>query len=114
SNSNIGKENTAADSGALPYEDSHFIDTSLPVWNYSLLSATDVENFGKGTHYSIYTKMGSHSRQVLDTWGIYFCVWAPNATEVSVIGHFNEWKAGLHPMKARWDKSGIWEGFIPR
>ena len=57
--------------------------------------------------------MGSHSIQVNDTWGIYFCVWAPNATSVSVTGNFNHWKKGEYELHPRWDKSGIWEGFIP-
>ena len=41
-----------------------------------------------------------------------FAVWAPNAREVSVIGGFNDWKPGVHPLQAR-GSSGIWEGFIP-
>ncbi|MFN4313361.1 MAG: 1,4-alpha-glucan branching protein GlgB [Chitinophagaceae bacterium] len=97
----------------LPFEETHFVETDKPVWNYSLLTDADVSNFQQGTHYSIYKKMGSHSIQVLGRWGMYFCVWAPNATAVSVIGHFNKWKAGEHPLNPRWDNSGIWEGFIP-
>ncbi|MCR6720726.1 MAG: hypothetical protein NVV59_10625 [Chitinophagaceae bacterium] len=108
-----GKMQEKSNTEQLPYEESHFIDTTLPVWNYSLLTDEDVRNFGAGTNYSIYKKMGSHSIQVLNTWGMYFAVWAPNATAVSVIGHFNKWEAGAHPLTARWDKSGIWEGFIP-
>ena len=97
----------------LPYEDTHFIDTVKPVWNYSLLTDEDVSNFQQGTNYRLYEKFGSHTICVLDTWGMYFCVWAPNATVVSVIGNFNDWKEGAHLLTARWDKSGIWEGFIP-
>lgn len=99
---------------AVPYEQTHFIDTSKPVWSYSLLSDTDVSNFQQGTHYRLYQKFGSHSIRVQDVWGMYFCVWAPNATAVSVIGNFNHWQENLHPLTARWDNSGIWEGFIPR
>jgi 1,4-alpha-glucan branching enzyme len=95
------------------YEESHFIDISGPVWNYSLLTAEDVRNFQNGTHYTLYKKFGSHSIQVNNVWGMHFCVWAPNATEVSVIGNFNHWKEGQHMLNPRWDKSGIWEGFIP-
>jgi len=95
------------------YEEDHFVDTSGAVWNYSLLTADDVINFQNGTHYSLYKKFGSHSIQVLGTWGMYFCVWAPNATAVSVTGNFNDWKKHTHPLTPRWDKSGIWEGFIP-
>jgi 1,4-alpha-glucan branching enzyme len=95
------------------YEDEHFIDTSRPVWNYSLLSPQDVINYHNGTHYTLYEKFGSHSIRVNDVWGMYFCVWAPNATSVSVIGNFNKWKNHEYELYPRWDKSGIWEGFIP-
>jgi len=71
------------------YEDLHFIDTTKNVWNYSLLTAEDIANFQAGTHYRLYQKFGSRSCQVNGTWGVYFCVWAPNATEVSVTGNFN-------------------------
>lgn len=90
-----------------------FIDTSQRVWNYSLLSEEDVQNYQQGTHYRLYDKMGSHSLQVLGTWGVHFCVWAPNATQVSVVGNFNDWQTESHLLYPRWDRSGIWEGFIP-
>jgi 1,4-alpha-glucan branching enzyme len=95
------------------YEDTHFVDISKPVWNYSLLTDDDVTNYQSGTHYSLYEKFGSHSIQVNDIWGMYFCVWAPNATSVSVTGNFNHWKEHEYELNPRWDKSGIWEGFIP-
>ena len=95
------------------YEDENFVDTSKAVWNYSMLTADDVSNFQNGTHYSLYKKFGSHSIQVNDVWGVYFCVWAPNARSVSVKGNFNDWINHTHELNPRWDKSGIWEGFIP-
>jgi 1,4-alpha-glucan branching enzyme len=95
------------------YEDTHFVDTSKPVWNYSLLTDEDIRNFQQGTHYELYKKFGSHSIQVNNVWGMYFCVWAPNATALSVIGYFNNWKPHQHNLYPRWDNSGIWEGFIP-
>ena len=95
------------------YEDQNFVDTTKPVWNYSLLTDEDIRNYQEGTHYTLYKKFGSHSIQVNGIWGMYFCVWAPNATSVSVIGNFNHWKNHTHELNPRWDKSGIWEGFIP-
>ncbi len=95
------------------YEQENFIDTSKKVWNYSLLTEEDIRNFQQGTHYSLYEKFGSHAIQVLDTWGIYFAVWAPNATSVSVKGNFNHWRNNEFELNPRWDNSGIWEGFIP-
>ncbi|HVZ57231.1 MAG TPA: 1,4-alpha-glucan branching protein GlgB [Chitinophagaceae bacterium] len=97
----------------MPYEQEHFVDSTLPVWNYSLLSDDDVRNYQQGTHYRLYEKFGSHSVQVNGVWGMYFCVWAPNATSVSVVGNFNDWKNHSHELHPRWDNSGIWEGFIP-
>ncbi len=97
----------------LKYEQRHFIDTTLPVWNYSMLDEDDVSNFQNGTHYNLYKKFGSHPVQVNEVWGMYFCVWAPNATALSVIGNFNHWKEGEYSLHPRWDKSGVWEGFIP-
>ena len=29
------------------------------------------------------------------------------------MGDFNDWDNASHPLSVRWDKSGIWEGFIP-
>lgn len=96
------------------YEAENFIDTSKPVWNYSLLTDEDIRNFQAGTNYSIYEKFGSHSIQVQGDWGIYFCVWAPNASHLFVTGNFNDWDKISHPLTPRWDNSGIWEGFIPK
>lgn len=95
------------------YEQTHFVDTSKRVWNYTILSDEDVRNFQHGTHYRLYEKFGSHVRTVNDQEGMYFAVWAPNATSVSVIGNFNHWKNFEYNLYPRWDKSGIWEGFIP-
>jgi 1,4-alpha-glucan branching enzyme len=95
------------------YEKQHFIDTSKPVWNYSLLTEEDVTNFQAGTHYRLYRKFGSHEIAVNDRNGMYFAVWAPNASNVSVKGNFNHWKNREFNLFPRWDKSGIWEGFIP-
>ena len=95
------------------YEEVNFIDTTKPVWNYSLLTDEDVANYQNGSNYQLYKKFGSHSRKVNDVWGMYFCVWAPNATSVSVKGNFNDWKNNEYELNPRWDKSGIWEGFIP-
>ena len=108
------KKDERSDKGVQKsYEDEHFVDTTKPVWNYSLLTDDDVTNYQAGTNYRLYEKFGSHSRKVNDVWGMYFCVWAPNATSVSVIGNFNHWQNHEHELYPRWDKSGIWEGFIP-
>lgn len=95
------------------YEEENFVDSSRPVWNYSLFNEEDISNFQQGTHYRLYEKFGAHALHVLKEHGFYFSVWAPNATYVSVVGDFNNWDKNAHPLFVRLDRSGIWEGFIP-
>ena len=83
------------------------------VWSYSLFTEQDVVEFQAGTHARLYEKFGNHVLQIDNTSGTYFSVWAPNATAVSVVGNFNHWDSQKHHLFPRWDKSGIWEGFIP-
>lgn len=95
------------------YEERHFVDSTRPVWNYSLFTDDDIRNFQYGTHYSLYRVFGNKQIEVLGIPGTYFAVWAPNATRVTVIGNFNDWNKEEHPLFVRLDQSGIWEGFIP-
>jgi 1,4-alpha-glucan branching enzyme len=44
--------------------------------------------------------------------GTVFCVWAPNAQRVSVVGDFNNWDGRVHTMRKLLG-SGIWEIFLP-
>jgi 1,4-alpha-glucan branching enzyme len=80
---------------------------------YSLFSEFDINLFKAGKHYRLYEKFGSHITTVDGLEGTYFAVWSPSAKAVSVIGDFNFWLEGEHPLNVRWDGSGIWEGFIP-
>ncbi len=84
-----------------------------PVFTYSLMNDFDIHLFREGRHFKLYEKLGSHPVEVEGRKGTFFGVWAPNAREVSVIGNFNGWNSRLHKLFARWDGSGIWEGFIP-
>lgn len=113
SNNISGSTKIIAPSETERYEDRNFVDTTLPVWNYSILYDDDIATFQNGTHYNLYKKFGSKRITVLDMEGYYFCVWAPNATKVTVMGNFNHWNKESHPLQPRWDNSGIWEGFIP-
>lgn len=108
-----GKGRGEEDADGRPYELVHFVDTTRPVWNYSLFTDEVIRNFQQGTCYDAYLYFGNHQRTVLDRPGTYFAVWAPNATAVSVIGDFNRWEESAHPLFVRLDHSGIWEGFIP-
>ncbi len=82
------------------------------VVEYSLITDYDVYLFKEGKHYRIYEKLGAHPLVVDGVSGVYFAVWAPNASEVHVVGDFNNWKPGTHKLIPRKDASGIWEGFV--
>jgi 1,4-alpha-glucan branching enzyme len=73
----------------------------------------DIYFFREGNHTKLYEILGSHVMTVGGRSGTLFSVWAPNARSVSVIGDFNGWDAGAHPLAVRWDNSGVWEGFVP-
>ncbi len=73
------------------------------------LTPDDLYLFNEGTHCRLYEKMGAHPAP---GGGVAFAVWAPNARYVSVIGDFNAWDPGRHPMRPL-GSSGIWETFIP-
>ncbi len=42
------------------YEEVHFVDTSLTVWNYSLFTDEDVRNFQNGTLYQVPMNYSGH------------------------------------------------------
>jgi len=73
----------------------------------------DIYLFKEGNHFRLYENMGAHLDSVEGRRGARFAVWAPNAERVSVVGDFNGWNDGATPLGARWDGSGIWEGFVP-
>jgi len=79
----------------------------------SLLTEHDIYLFKEGSHFRLYEKLGAHPMTVDGRDGTLFAVWAPNAQYVSVVGDFNYWDRGAHPLQVRGDSSGIWEGFIP-
>lgn len=79
----------------------------------SLLSAEDLWLFNEGTHSALYRKLGAHPLRWRGEAGTYFAVWAPSAEAVSVVGDFNGWQPGRHPLRPR-ASSGIWEGFVPK
>ncbi|WP_269612508.1 1,4-alpha-glucan branching protein GlgB [Prochlorococcus marinus] len=67
--------------------------------------------FAEGNHHHIWRKMGAHLTEIDKKQGVMFCLWAPNAKSVSVIGDLNSWDGRHHPMQKR--LGGIWELFIP-
>ncbi len=78
----------------------------------SLKADTDIYNFKRGTHYECWRFLGSRLCEVGGQAGVLFRVWAPRAKAVSVVGDFNHWMPGAHPMK-NLSKTGVWQCFIP-
>ena len=84
--------------------------TPPPRYDLSRISDEDLRLFRDGRHAELHEKFGSHPLHA--EGGTCFAVWAPHAAEVSVLGPFNDWTPGAHPLRARGD-SGVWEGFLP-
>src|ERR1700726_4074610 len=73
----------------------------------TLLSDWDYHLFNEGSHHRLWDKLGAHLLEKDGVSGTMFAVWAPNAAYVSVIGDFNGWNRGSHPLESR-GPSGIW------
>ena len=67
--------------------------------------------FKQGSNFEAYRFFGAHFAQQGGEEGVVFRVWAPHAKNVSVVGDFNSWVPGAHPMQKLDD--GVWEAFIP-
>jgi 1,4-alpha-glucan branching enzyme len=76
------------------------------------LGDQDLYLFNEGNENRLYTKLGSHAREIEGVLGVAFAVWAPSAKRVSVVGNFNHWDGRFHPMRSL-GASGVWELFIP-
>ena len=72
----------------------------------------DLHLWNEGTNYRAYRSLGAHPAAVGGVAGTSFAVWAPNAERVSVIGDFNGWDQGSHPLRSL-GPSGVWQGFVP-
>jgi len=89
-------------------------EQSQVLTDFSLLTDHDIYLHKEGNHFRLYEKLGAHVIERDGVRGTHFAVWAPNAATVSVVGDFNRWDPQRHPLTARADNSGIWEGFVPR
>ncbi|MCJ9427851.1 1,4-alpha-glucan branching protein GlgB [Kordiimonas marina] len=77
-----------------------------------VLGEIDLYLIGEGTHEKAYQCLGAHIMTHEGVDGVHFAVWAPNASQVALVGDFNHWNSIHHPMRNRGD-SGIWELFVP-
>ena len=68
--------------------------------------------FKQGNNCEAYRYFGAHMETRAGESGVVFRVWAPQAVAISVVGDFNSWKPGSHPMR-KVDGDSVWELFIP-
>lgn len=69
-----------------------------------------MDSFHAGTLTDGWTRFGAHPETKRGKDGWRFCVWAPHAAAVSVVGDFNDWDMDAAPLK----RSGeVWTGFLP-
>ena len=64
--------------------------------------------FKQGNNCEAYRYFGAHIEQRAGETGVVFRVWAPHAVAISVVGDFNSWKPGSHPMR-KVDGDSVWE-----
>jgi len=63
--------------------------------------------FHQGLNRRAYEMLGAHPCREGETKKWHFCLWAPNAKHVALVGDFNDWDRSRHPMQKQYD--GTWE-----
>ncbi len=70
-------------------------------------TAEDRASFHQGANRHAYEMLGAHPCLENDTKKWHFCLWAPNAKQVALVGGFNGWERSRNPMQKQYD--GTWE-----
>ena len=91
----------------------HTWDTEDPYAFGPVMGDLDEYLIGEGSHHQLWRVLGAHVMTHEGVRGVHFAVWAPNASRVSVVGHFNTWDGRRSVMRRR-GATGVWEIFIPR
>ncbi len=79
----------------------------------SAIDAYSTYLFHQGTNYSSYRLFGAHLTSWKQKSSVRFCVWAPHARAVSVVGDFNGWDAKATPMERAKQGIGLWVAYVP-
>ncbi|WP_249028880.1 1,4-alpha-glucan branching protein GlgB [Tannockella kyphosi] len=69
-----------------------------------------VQMFHEGQCLEAYKIFGAHPMNHENKQGVRFCVYAPNAKKVAVVGEFNNWEVDTHCLEKK--SEGIWEVFV--
>ncbi len=67
--------------------------------------------FSKEKEYKRYEILGAKEIEYKGERGINFCVWAPNAKKINLVGDFNHWDGKNYSMK-KIENLGVWNIFI--
>jgi len=74
---------------------------------YVAPSAQVRDGFHQGVNRRAYEMLGAHPCMEGDIKKWHFCLWAPNAKHVALVGDFNGWNRSRNPMQKQYD--GTWE-----
>jgi len=75
------------------------------------LTPQDRSRFAEGGHVDLSQLLGAHPIPTSDGQAaVWFAVWAPSATQVTVVGDWNGWDRNADPLHP--DDSGIWHGTL--
>jgi 1,4-alpha-glucan branching enzyme len=72
----------------------------------------EIHLFHEGSLYKSYQLFGAHIINENRVVGTRFCVWAPHAQEVRLVGSFNGWNGVNHKLVKVSDQ-GVWMIFVP-
>ncbi|MBB5326242.1 1,4-alpha-glucan branching enzyme [Anoxybacillus tepidamans] len=72
----------------------------------------EIHLFHEGSLYKSYELFGAHVIKESGVTGTRFCVWAPHAREVRLVGSFNDWNGSNHPL-VKVSEQGVWTIFVP-
>jgi 1,4-alpha-glucan branching enzyme len=72
---------------------------------------TELYLFHEGTLYHSHLVFGAHIVRIDGVDGVRFCVWAPRAQSVGVVGDFNGWDVHAHLCTRTF--FGVWSVFVP-
>lgn len=72
----------------------------------------EVHLFHEGSLYKSYELFGAHVIKEKGITGTRFCVWAPHAREIRLVGSFNNWNGSDHSL-IKVSEQGVWAIFVP-
>jgi 1,4-alpha-glucan branching enzyme len=72
----------------------------------------EIHLFHEGNLHKSYQLFGAHIIEEDGVIGTRFCVWAPHAREVRLVGSFNNWNGANHKL-TKISGQGVWMIFVP-